>query len=147
MPGFCAESMTERQIDDMLCTLKQVYHLEDRTLCTLLGVDAAVINDFPNHMDAFQTPVEFRRFSDRLLMLHSVAYDEPDFKVAAYLQVLLNYHHISKKSVAAFAGVTEEDITAFLNDGANVPTEKKYRIANTVMCLRFLFKEAEPALS
>lgn len=130
----------------MLCTLQQVYHLEEGPLCALLGVAPPVIRDYPSYQDAFQTCSEYRVFIDRLLMLLSIPYDEPDFKIAAYLQVLLNYHHISTQSVAAFAKVKESDITAFLDDGASVPIESKYRIANAVMCLRFLFKEAEPAL-
>lgn len=146
MPGFEPSQITDEEIDDMLCTLQQIYHLEEGPLCSLLGVPSQVISNFSGHTDSFKTPVEYRLFVDRLLMLLSIPYDEPDFKVAAYLQVLLNYHHISVKSVAAFAKVAEEDICAFLEDGASVPAETKYRIANAVMCLRFLFKETEPAL-
>ena len=61
-----------------------------------------------------------------------------------YLQVLVSYHGISKLTIAKMADVEEQDIDRLLaNPPEKVEIEVKYKIAVTVMELRFWLKDCE----
>lgn len=54
------------------------------------------------------------------------------------MEVLVSYHGISKLTIAKMAGVEEQDIDRLLaNPPEKVEIEVKYKIAVTVMELRF----------
>ena len=60
------------------------------------------------------------------------------------LEVLVSYHGISKLTIAKMAGVEEQDIDRLLaNPPEKVEIEVKYKIAVTVMELRFWLKDCE----
>jgi len=67
-----------------------------------------------------------------------------DKQLSGFLEVLVSYHGISKLTIAKMAGVEENDIDRLL---ANPPEkdeiEVKYKIAVTVMELRFWLKDCE----
>ena len=82
---------------------------------------------------------------NKIAFLYSSAAEDKDTKLTAFLQVLLSYHHLSKKTIAAMAGVTPGDVDAILaNPPKEVPAEIKYKLAVTVMALRFFLKDCEP---
>ena len=57
----------------------------------------------------------------------------------------VSYHGISKLTIAKMAGVEEKDIDRLLaNPPEKVEIEVKYKIAVTVMELRYLLKDCEP---
>ena len=66
------------------------------------------------------------------------------WQLSGFLEVLVSYHGISKLTIAKMAGVEENDIDRLL---ANPPEkdeiEVKYKIAVTVMELRFWLKDCE----
>ena len=83
----------------------------------------------------------------RIQLLFSCAAEEKDLKLAAFLQVLLSHHRLSKKTLAKMAGVEPGDIDALLARPGRINAETKYKIAVTAMALRFFLKDGEPPLS
>ena len=85
------------------------------------------------------------RVFDKVAALYLSATEDKDLKLAGFLGVLINCHHLSQQTIAKMAGVVEMDVKNLLQDQAElVPENAKYRIAVTVMSLRFCFKEREP---
>ena len=61
-----------------------------------------------------------------------------------WLEVLVSYYGISKLTMAKMAGVEEKDIDRLLaNPPEKIEIEVKYKIAVTVMELRFWLKDCE----
>ena len=83
----------------------------------------------------------------RIQLLFACAAEEKDLKLAAFLQVLLSHHRLSKKTLAKMAGVEPGDIDALLARPGRINAETKYKIAVTAMALRFFLKDGEPPLS
>lgn len=85
------------------------------------------------------------RLFDKVSGLYLSATEDKDLKLAGFLDVLITHHHLSQKTIARMAGVEEKDVACLLRDQPGlVPESAKYRIAVTVMSLRFFLKEAEP---
>ena len=57
--------------------------------------------------------------------------------------MLVSYHGISKLTIAKMADVEEQDIDRLLANPEKVEIEVKYKIAVTVMELRFWLKDCE----
>ena len=61
-----------------------------------------------------------------------------------WLELLVSYYGISKLTIAKMAGVEENDIDRLLaNPLEKIEIEVKYKIAVTVMELRFWLKDCE----
>ena len=59
-------------------------------------------------------------------------------------KVLVSYHGLSKRTVAKMAGVEVKNIERMLsNPPKKVPEDIKYKVAVTVMSLRFFLKDCE----
>ena len=77
--------------------------------------------------------------------LYFGAIEDKDMKLSGFLKVLISYHNISKMTIAKMACVEEKDIDKLLsNPPRKVEIEGKYKIAVTVMELRFFLKNCEP---
>lgn len=88
----------------------------------------------------------FKLFN-KIMFLYASAVEDKDLKLTAFLQVLLSQHGLSKKTVAAMAGVKTKDIEKLLsNPPKKVSEDAKYKIAVTVMSLRFSLKDCEPQI-
>lgn len=88
----------------------------------------------------------FRLFN-KIAFLYASATDDKDFKLSAFLKVLISYHGLSKKTIAKISDVEISDIEKILsNPPKKVSEEVKYKIAVTVMALRFFLKDCEPKL-
>ena len=86
----------------------------------------------------------FRLFNKISFLYYSAA-DDKDFKLSAFLKVLLSFHGLSKKTIAKMAGVDEKEISRLLSDPPKkVSEESRFQIAVTVMALRFFLKDCEP---
>lgn len=86
----------------------------------------------------------FRLFN-KISFLYLSATEDKDLKLCAFLQVLISHHGLSKKTIAKMAGVDKSDIEKMLsNPPRKVSEEIKYKVAVTVMSLRFFLKECEP---
>ena len=76
--------------------------------------------------------------------LNSVTSEDKDKQLSGFLEVLVSYHGISKLTIAKMADVEEQDIDRLLaNPPEKVEIEVKYKIAVTVMELRFWLKDCE----
>lgn len=82
--------------------------------------------------------------SNLIFMLELSGKDDADFKIGAFMQVLLDYHNISAETIALMSGVSEEEVDGLIENPKLVSLESKYKISKTVMSLRFFFKELEP---
>ena len=70
--------------------------------------------------------------------------EDKDRQLSGFLEVLVSYHGISKLTIAKMAGVEENDIDRLLvNPPEKIEIEVKYKIAVTVMELRFWLKDCE----
>ena len=89
----------------------------------------------------------FRLFN-KISFLYASATDDKDLKLSAFLKVLISYHGLSKKTIAKISDVEISDIEKILsNPPKKVSEEVKYKIAVTVMALRFFLKDCEPTLA
>ena len=76
--------------------------------------------------------------------LYEIKIGEDLMEISGFLEVLVSYHGISKLTIAKMADVEEQDIDRLLaNPPEKVEIEVKYKIAVTVMELRFWLKDCE----
>ena len=74
--------------------------------------------------------------------LYFGAIEDKDRQLSGFLEVLVSYY--GKLTIAKMAGVEEQDIDRLLaNPPEKVEIEVKYKIAVTVMELRFWLKDCE----
>ena len=82
---------------------------------------------------------------NKIFFLFLTATEDKDSKLSAFLQVLISYHHLSRETIAKMAGVDAADVDGLLSTpSGNISIEAKYKIAVTVMSLRFFLKDCEP---
>ena len=71
--------------------------------------------------------------------------ENPDKKIQAFFQVLIDYHQIPSQTIDKLAHLPEKTILNFKKNPILVTNlGEKYQITYVVMVLRFLFKELEP---
>ena len=75
--------------------------------------------------------------------LYFGAIEDKDRQLSGFLEVLVSYHGISKLTIAKMAGVEEQVDRLLANPPEKVEIEVKYKIAVTVMELRFWLKDCE----
>lgn len=81
---------------------------------------------------------------NKISFLYFSAMEDKDLKLSAFLEVLVSYHGLSKRAIAKMAGVEVKDIEKMLSiPPEKVPEDIKYKIAVTVMSLRFFLKDCE----
>jgi len=89
-------------------------------------------------------PVELVVADLEVGFLYFGAIEDKDKQLSGFLEVLVSYHGISKLTIAKMADVEEQDIDRLLaNPPEKVEIEVKYKIAVTVMELRFWLKDCE----
>lgn len=134
-------------IPEQLAALVRQYRFPVSTLAEYLNCSPDQVSRLAEGDMSFlpeENSVRFRLFN-RIAFLYASAAEDKDTKLSAFLQVLLSCHHLSKKTIAAMAGVAAGDIDALLaNPPKEVPAEIKYKLAVTVMALRFFLKDCEP---
>ena len=143
-------NMNEKDnVTEQLKELITIHGFNKNTLSQYLGLPLDSIEDLSNGNidflpdDCFITVYSFNKIS----FLYASATEDKDLKLTAFLQVLLSHHGLSKKTVAAMAGVETKDIERLLsNPPKKVSEEIKFKIAVTVMSLRFFLKDCEPQL-
>lgn len=84
---------------------------------------------------------------NKIMFLYASATKDKDLKLRAFLQVLISEHKLSKQTIAKMADVEIKDIEKFLSyPPQKIAAEVKYKIAVTVMALRFFLKDCESKL-
>lgn len=139
--------MDEKNVTEQLKELITVYGFNKNTLSRYLGLSLDGIEDLSNgNIDFLPEDCTYRfELFHKISFLYASAIEDTDLKLTAFLQVLLSYHGLSMKTVAAMAGVEAKDIgKLLLNPPQEVSEEIKYKIAVTVMSLRFFLKDCEP---
>lgn len=136
-------------VTEQLKELVTVYGFNKNTLSQYLDLPLNSIDDLlSGNLDFLPDDCTYRfKLFNKISFLYLSAIEDKDLKLTAFLQVLLSHHGLSKKTVAAMAGVETKDIEKLLsNPPQKVSEEIKYKIAVTVMALRFFLKDCEPKL-
>lgn len=118
------------------------YKFNIDVLSELTGVKAEKLLS-KSKEDIFTDTKDFVRICNIICMLDLIGEDSADFKVGAFLQVLIDYHNITAETIALMSGVKESDVNNLLNNPDLVSSENKFNISKTVMSLRFFLKELE----
>ena len=137
----------KNNVTEQLKELITIYGFNKNTLSQYLGLPLDSIEDLSNgNIDFLPDDCSYRfRLFNKISFLYASATEDKDLKLTAFLQVLLSHHGLSKKTVAAMAGVETKDIERLLsNPPKKVSEEIKFKIAVTVMSLRFFLKDCEP---
>ena len=133
-------------ITEQLKCLIEDYNFNIETLSKYLELDDNQINLLANGVVNFLPNDNEYRFNlfNKISFLYCSAIDEKDFKLDAFLKVLLSYHNISKKTISKMSGVDIKEIDKFLSlNKGKISVEDKYKLAITTMSLRFFLKDIE----
>lgn len=136
-------------VTEQLKELIEAYDFNVDTLSKYLGLPADKVKILSQGDISFLPEDNMYRFQlfNKISFLYLSATDDKDLKLCAFLQVLISHHGLSKKTIAKMAGVDKSDIEKILsNPPKRVSEEVKYKIAVTVMSLRFFLKDCEPKL-
>ena len=134
-------------VTDQLKELMEAYDFNVDTLSKYLGLPADKVRILAQGDISFLPEDNMYRFRlfNKISFLYLSATEDKDLKLCAFLQVLISHHGLSKKTIAKMAGVDKSDIEKMLsNPPRKVSEEIKYKVAVTVMSLRFFLKECEP---
>lgn len=132
-----------KDVMETLHLLIEKYKFNADVLSKLLDVKKEAILS-KDEKKLFENSKDFGKISDLVFMLELIGKDDADFKVEAFLQVLLEYHNISVETIALMSGVSEKEVSGLVETPKLVSLESKYKISKTVMALRFFLKELEP---
>lgn len=133
-------------ITEQLKCIIEDYDFNIETLSKYLKLDDNQINLLANGDVNFLPNDNEYRFNlfNKISFLYCSAIDEKDFKLDAFLKVLLSYHNISKKTISKMSGVDIKEIDKFLSlKKSKISVEDKYKLAITTMSLRFFLKDIE----
>ena len=136
-------------ISEMLKSLIESYDFNKNTLSKYLGISEEQIEDIVRgNTDCL--PKEFavrNQILAKIGFLYFGPIQDEDLKLSGFLEVLISYHNLSKKTIAKMAHVEESDIERMLsNPPEKVDIATKYKIATTVMGLRWFLKDFEPPI-
>lgn len=133
-------------VSEQLKNLINDFEFNINTLSEYLGLNNEQILMLANGDTSFLPNDNKYRFNlfNKIEFLYYSAIDENDFKLDAFLKVLLSYHNISKKTISKISGVDIKVIDKFLSlKNSKISIEDKYKLAVTVMSLRFFLKDNE----
>ncbi len=131
----------------LLHELITTYHFSTNTLSRYLQIPISQVERLSQGDSGFlpeDPAARFKVFS-KILFLHASAADDKDLKLCAFLKVLISYHGLSLETIAKMAGVEVHALHDLLSSPPKpVSEEVKYKVAVTVMALRFFLKDCEP---
>ncbi len=136
----------KNNITEELKALLDIYDFNINTLSKYLRLPIEDIKNLSEGNIDFLPEEPTYRFElfNKISFLYLSAVEDKDLKLCAFLKILISYHGLSKKTIAKMAGVNESDIAKVLsNPPKKVSEEIKYKIAVTVMSLRFFLKDCE----
>ena len=131
---------------EQLKELLDTYEFSMDTLSKYLQLPANQIQKLSEGDASFLSEEPMYRFNlfNKISFLYFSAMEDKDLKLSAFLEVLVSYHGLSKRAIAKMAGVEVKDIEKMLsNPPKKVPEDIKYKVAVTVMSLRFFLKDCE----
>lgn len=134
-------------VTEELKALLEVYDFNINTLSGYLQLPTEKIQRLSNgEIDVLPKEPMYRfELFNKISFLYLSATEDKDRKLGAFLEVLISYHGMSEKSIAKMAGVEITDVKKLLsNSPGKVAEGSKFKIAVTVMALRFFLKDCEP---
>ena len=134
-------------VTEQLKELMEAYDFNVDTLARYLGLPADKVKILSRGDISFLPDDNMYRFRlfNKISFLYLSATEDKDLKLCAFLQVLISHHGLSKKTIAEMAGVDKSDVEKMLSSPQQkVSEEIKYKVAVTVMSLRFFLKDCEP---
>ena len=139
--------MNQREnVTEQLKELLDMYEFSMDTLSKYLQLPVEQIRKLSEGDVGFLPEDSIYRFNifNKITFLYLSAVEDKDLKLCAFLKVLVSYHGLSKRAVAKMAGVEVENIERMLsNPPRKVSEDIKYKVAVTVMSLRFFLKDCE----
>lgn len=136
-------------VTEQLKELIFVYGFNKNTLSRYLELPVDRVENLVQGDIGFLPDEPTYRFQifNKIMFLYASATEDKDLKLRAFLQVLISEHKLSKQTIAKMADVEIKDIEKFLSyPPQKIAAEVKYKIAVTVMALRFFLKDCEPKL-
>lgn len=133
-------------VTQQLKELLDIYEFGMDTLSKYLQLSADQIKKLSEGDVGFLPEKPMYRFNlfNKISFLYLSAVEDKDLKLCAFLKVLVSYHGLSKRAIAKMAGVEVKDIEKMLSNlPKKVSEDIKYKVAVTVMSLRFFLKECE----
>jgi len=133
-------------VTEQLKELLDTYEFSMDTLFKYLQLSAEQIQKLSEGDVSFLPEQSIYRFNlfNKISFLYLSAVEDKDLKLCAFLEVLVSYHGMSKRTIAKMAGVGVKDIEKMLsNPPKKVSEDIKYKVAVTVMSLRFFLKDCE----
>lgn len=134
-------------VTEQLKVLLEEYHFNVETFSKLLELPVEQVKSLAEgNVDFLPEDATYRfRIFNKIAFLYLSTVEDKSLKLCAFLQVLISYHGLSKKTIAKMADVEVKDIDKILsNPPKKVSDEIKFKVAVTVMTLRFLLKDCEP---
>lgn len=133
-------------LSEMIVYLHEKRFMPYDILASLLGVDINILIHSNNYEGSWELVfVDYQKFVDVSNKIVYLCYinDDSDSRIQAFLNVLLDYHHIPIETIASFANVKEICIQQFLQQPTAVDLHIRYAIAAVVMSLRYISKDSE----
>ncbi len=134
-------------VTEQLKELIDTYGFNKNTLSEYLELPIDYVESLARGNQDFLSNEPTYRFQlcNKIMFLYASATEDKDLKLSAFLQVLLSQHKLSKATIAKMADVEVSDIEKIVSyPQKNVSEEVKYKVAVTVMALRFFLKDCEP---
>lgn len=134
---------------EQLKALIEEYDFCKETLARYLSLTVSQIEELAQgKMDFLPEESDYRfKLFNKISFLYLSAVENKDLKLSAFLEVLISQHGLSEVTIAKMAGVEKEDIEKILAwPPKKVSEEVRYKVAVTVMSLRFFLKECEASL-
>lgn len=138
-----------KDISEMLKSLIELYDFNKNTLSKYLGISEEQIEGIAQgNADCLPDDFAIRnQILAKIGFLYFGHIQDEDIKLSGFLEVLVLYHNLSKKTIAKMAHVEVSDIEKMLsNPPEKVDITAKYKIATTVMGLRWFLKDYEPPI-
>lgn len=138
----------EKQMAAVMNELVDYYGFPTESLEKYLNLSVKQIEDFRHCPEGTVSEgvYSFERMC-KLSFLEGIPAESKDIKLEAFLSVLIEVHGLPRETIAKMAGVEPHDIDRILsvreNPSVEIPVEIKYKVAVTVMALRFFLKENE----
>lgn len=130
---------------EQLKELISVYGFNKNTLSRYLDLPVGRVERLAQGELDFLPDEPTYRFQifNKIIALYESAAEDKDLELIAFLQVLISKHGLSSETIAKMADVEKSDVEKILScPPKKVSEEVKYRIAVTVMALRFCLKSS-----
>lgn len=137
--------MQQFDILQVLKELLEYYSFNEETLAKYLSLDMKHIQEIlRGNFEALPyNNIQKFEIYNKIMFLSLIPKDSKDLRLSSFLEVLISYHKLSTKTIAKMAEVKISDIDNILKNSEDVPIDIKYKVAITVMSLRFFLKENE----